>query len=109
MSDPHPPISLLLERVNRLSRDLHDFREGQNQILRILARNVEHLGRDTAAVREELAGLRNEVRGLSKEVHELGAEQASLAMKVDEAIMRAAQVDRRLEDRNNGQPPAGSA
>ncbi len=80
-------------------------------MLRILARNVEHLGREMTTVHEGLAGLRDEVRGLAKEVRELGVgvEQASLAMKVDEAIMRAARVDRRLDDRDDGQPPAGSA
>lgn len=102
MSDPHPPISLLLERVNRLGRDLQDFREGQLQLFRILTRALEGNNRALDANTRELAELRKEVR-------ESGAEQASLAMKVDEAIMRAIQVDRRLDDRDDAQPPTGSA
>ena len=109
MSDPHPPISLLLERQNRFARDLQDFREGQHQIVRILARNLEANTRALDANTRALDGLRGEIEELRREVRELGAEQASLAMKVDEAIMRAAQVDRRLDDRNGGPPPAGSA
>ena len=102
MSDPHPPISLLLERVNRLGRELQDFREGQLQLFRILTRALEGNNRALDANTRELTEPREEVR-------ELGAEQASLAMKVDEAMMRAAQANRRLDDRDDGQPPAGSA
>lgn len=105
MSDAHPPMSLLLERQNRFSRDLNDFRESQAQINRILARNLEANTRALEGVREELSGLWREVR-------ELGSERASPAMQVSEAIMRAAQADRRLDDagdRPGPGAPAGSA
>lgn len=112
MSDPHPPIGLLLERVNRLSRDLGDFRESHAQINRILARNLDANTRALDANTRALEGLRGEVVESRREVRELGSEQALPAMQVNEALMRAAQVDRRLDDRggrDDGQPPAGSA
>jgi hypothetical protein len=104
MSDAQP-ISLLLERQNRFSRELIDFREGQAQLFRILTRAVEANGRELAGIREELAGLRREVGALA-------AEQAALAIRVDEAMMRAARADRRLdeqEDRPGPAAPTGSA
>jgi len=107
MSDPHPPVSLLLERQNRLARDLGDFREGQAQLNRILARNVEANTRALDANTRALDGLREEVAGLRREVREPGSEQASLAMQVSEAIMRAAQVDRRLDEQEDR--PAGNS
>ena len=72
MSDPHSPIGPLLERQSRSARDLQDFREGQHQTVRILARNLE-------ANTRALDGLRGEIEELRHEVRELGAEQASPA------------------------------
>jgi chromosome segregation ATPase len=109
VSDPHPPISPLLECVNRLSRHLGDLREGQAQINRILARNLEANTRALDANTRALKALRAEIGELRRDVCDLGAEQASLAMQANEAVMRAAQVDRRLDDRDGGQTPAGSA
>jgi len=48
--------------------------------------------------------LREDLTGLRRDVREPGCEQASLAMQVGEAIMRAAQMDRRLDDQRDGQP-----
>ena len=109
MSDAHPPISLLLERQNRFSRDLNDFRESQAQINRILARNLEANTRALDANTRALESVREELSGLRREVRELGSEQASLAMQVSEAIMRAAQVDRRLNDAGDRPGPGAPA
>jgi hypothetical protein len=83
MSDAHPPISLLLERQNRHSRELLDFREGQAQLFRILTRSLETNTRAVEANGRELTGIREELAGLRREVNALAAEQTAPAMRVD--------------------------
>ena len=110
MSDA--PINLLLERVNRLTRDMADMREGHNQLFRILTPAVENLRGEVENVRvgvtRSVDGLREEVAGLRREVGSLASEQALLANRVEEAFSRAVRAEIRLDDlHGDGRP--GSA
>lgn len=91
MPDPDPPINLVLERLNRLHRPVLDLAESQNGHAR---RNTQTQHRMEDALSRIEAGM-GEIR---REIAALAAEQASLAMRSDEALLRAAQVDRRLDD-----------
>lgn len=92
MPDANPPISLALEQLDRLHRTVLDLAESQNGHARRDAQTQHRMGHALGRIEAGMGEIRREIAALA-------AEQAPLAMRADEAVTRAAQLDRRLDER----------
>lgn len=92
MSDP-PNITL--ERVNRLTQTVADFAESHATQGRQMARLLTQISDQLASIDAKLATM-------SKDIRELAGEQILLGNRIEEAFVRAARANIRLDELEDG-------
>lgn len=104
------PRNLILERINRLTQTVADLSESHaaqgRTLTRLLLQMEERLTSMDQSLNQRLASLNTTLTALAKDVRELASEQVLLGNRIEEAFVRSARANIRLDEIEDRTPEA---